>query len=131
MVILNSNHLWYRKSGLTLNSIKVTLFSSTNCAFGTESAILTMNGAGGVNFPAGTYTSSNASNYALAQRFGSESTYVAFNANSVRFDYLYNSANSGPGWVSANCMESTGIGNYDKIMHVLIILNLADLTLFK
>ena len=101
------------KSGLTLNSIKVTLFSSTNCAFGTESAILTMNGAGGVNFPAGTYTSSNASNYALAQRFGSESTYVAFNANSVRFDYLYNSANSGPGWVSANCMESTGIGNYD------------------
>ena len=101
------------ESGLTLNSIRVTLFSSTYCAFGTESAILTMNGAGGVNFPAGTYTSSNASNYALAQRFSSESTYVAFNAKSVRFDYFYNSANSGPGWVSANCMESTGIGNYD------------------
>ncbi|TXI93804.1 MAG: hypothetical protein E6Q33_02235 [Neisseriales bacterium] len=101
------------ESGLTLNSIRVTLFSSTNCAFGTESAILTMNGDGGVNFPAGTYTSSNASNYALAQRFSSESTYVAFNAKSVRFDYFYNSANSGPGWVSANCMESTGIGNYD------------------
>ena len=101
------------ESGLTLDSIRVTLFSSTNCAFGTESAILTMNGAGGVNFPAGTYTSSNASNYALAQRFSSESTYVAFNAKSVRFDYFYNSANSGPGWVSANCMQKTGIGNYD------------------
>ena len=101
------------ESGLTLNSIRVTLFSSTNCAFGTESAIVTMNGGSGVTFPAGTYTSSNASNYALAQRFSSESTYEAFNANSVRFDYFYNSANSGPGWVSANCMQSTGIGNYD------------------
>ena len=46
--------------GVTLNSIRVTLFNSTNCSYGTESQAVTMNGGAGVLFPAGTYTSTAA-----------------------------------------------------------------------
>ncbi|TXI93873.1 MAG: hypothetical protein E6Q33_02590 [Neisseriales bacterium] len=98
--------------GITLNSIRVTLFNSTNCSYGTESQVVTMNGGGGVLFPAGTYTSTAASNLSLASRFSGEST-AAFAASSVRFDYGYNAVgDQESGWVSAECIES-GIGNFD------------------
>lgn len=98
--------------GVTLNSIRVTLFNSTNCSYGTESQVVTMNGGAGVLFPAGTYTSTAASNLSLASRFSGESV-AAFAASSVRFDYGYNAVgDQESGWVSADCIES-GIGNFD------------------
>jgi hypothetical protein len=98
--------------GVTLNSVRVTLFNSTNCSYGTESQVVTMNGGAGVLFPAGTYTSTTASNLSLASRFSGESI-AAFAASSVRFDYGYNAVgDQESGWVSAECIES-GIGNFD------------------
>lgn len=101
-------------TSLNLLAIRVTLFNSPNCTYGTAAAIITMNGGSGVVFPPGTYTSSYASNYALFQRFTNESGYPnPQNASSVRFDYQYGTTNRGPGWVAADCMSSTGLGNYD------------------
>lgn len=100
-------------NNVNLIDLRVTLFSTNNCQFGTNTATVTMSGGNaGVSFDAGTYTSTNASNLALQSRFGNLVT--TLNAQSVRFDYNYNTANGGPGWVSADCMENTGLANYES-----------------
>lgn len=102
---------------LTFLKMRVTLFSSTNCQFGTELGLVEMNGgSNGVQFPAGTYTSTDASNFALKNRFDpvAESSSL-----SIRFDYRYESSTDtygavDAGWVSAACIPSPGFGDYDS-----------------
>ncbi len=99
---------------LNLSKVRVTLFGSSDCAYGSESAVITMDGGGaGVIFNSGTYTSSDTSNTALYQRFAATLGNTLQDSLGVRFDYQYNTANGGPGWVSAGCMAS-GLGNYES-----------------
>jgi hypothetical protein len=96
--------------GITLNSVRVMIFSSSSCDVANVIGVVTLNGgSNGVMFPPGTYTSSNASNLALYGKFGMD----PLMAKSVRFDYYYNSRNGGPGYVAASCMNDTGIADYD------------------
>lgn len=70
-------------------------------------------GGAGVIFNSGTYTSSDTSNTALYQKFAATLGNTLQDSLGVRFDYQYNTANGGPGWVSAGCMAS-GLGNYES-----------------
>lgn len=101
---------------LTLSAVRVTLFTSNNCQYGTESGVVEMKGNGGVQFPPGTYTSSDASDFALHNRFD---PIAEANAQSIRFDYRYESGTDtygavDAGWVSAACIPSAGFGDYDQ-----------------
>lgn len=101
---------------LTLSAVRVTLFTSNNCQYGTESGVVEMKGGSGVQFPAGTYSSTDASNFALHNKFD---PIAEANALSIRFDYRYESGTDtygavDPGWVSAACIPSAGFGDYDQ-----------------
>lgn len=101
-------------TGTTLNllAVRVTHFSTSTCAYGSGiGSVIIDGGTSGVEFPAGTYTSTNHSNYALYTKLATAAP--PERALGVRFDYKYNTANGGPGWVSSPCM-ATGLGNYDK-----------------
>lgn len=101
----------------TFSSIDIRFFSNNSCDGdngGLYETITLNNGiAHRVSFPAGTYTSSAASNYALCGKYsnGCAGLYAAFDSDTVqsmRFDYNY----SGGGTIRGGCMAGSADSSY-------------------
>lgn len=96
----------------TFSSIDMELFNNSNCSSnnaGLQATITLNGGTNGIIFPAGTYTSTGASNYALCSKLstGCAGLYAAFENNtikSVRFNYNYANTSGGPGTITSTCM---------------------------
>lgn len=119
----NNQQSFTVESTIYLTKITVQFFSNNNCnlANGGLISVIEMNGGdAGVGFPAGTYTSSSVSNYALCQRYdsgGCTQLYNQFIANSqqsMRFTYSYAASSGGPGDVLGGCMSGTVNSNYKE-----------------
>ena len=119
----NSQQSFTVNGSTTFSSIEIKFFSNNSCESGGLQQTVTLNGGSGVTFPAGTYTSTGASNYALCGKYpgGCGALYAAFESNlvqSMRFDYNYAADSGGPGTVAGDCMA----GNADS-SHKEAVLN--------
>jgi hypothetical protein len=106
---------------VTLLNVGVKFFSSNTCSNNSLVTEINMSGGEqGVAFPAGTYTSTGASNLALCNRYpaadspnGCTQLYTLFESNaiqSLQFEYTY----SGSNVVAAGCMSGSANSSFKE-----------------
>lgn len=106
---------------ITLNTVQVDFYGSNDCNDVLLSTVV-MNASTPLTMPAGTYRSTNKSNFALANRYvdASEASWAGpeyeFNqTNSIKFTYTYN---EGPG-IMSQCLTNPNMNNQEKIGNYL------------
>lgn len=117
----NNQQSFTVESDTTFSSIDIKFFSNNSCKDenGGLQTTITLNGNGGVTFPAGTYSSTGMSNYSLCERYtggcsGLYNNFISNIAQSMRFDYNYAPLSSGPGTIIGGCMSGSVNSSYKE-----------------